>query len=63
VEFIRLFFVFLCITLAFALLLGLYKPWWVLWWEDVQNRKKVILVYGIGILLSWDAYWMVKSWS
>ncbi|NJM24438.1 MAG: hypothetical protein HC859_01840 [Bacteroidia bacterium] len=32
---------------AFVLLVaGLFKPWVVLWWEDVQNRKKVIQIYG-----------------
>jgi hypothetical protein len=46
VESVRLFFLFLSLTLAACMLLGLYKPWWVLWWEDVQNRKKVLLVYG-----------------
>jgi hypothetical protein len=28
------------------LLIGLIKPWWLLWWEDTQNRLKVIKLYG-----------------
>jgi len=28
------------------LVLGLIKPWMMLWWEDVQNRRKVIKIYG-----------------
>jgi len=36
--------------------LGLIKPWWLLWWEDTQNRLKVIKLYGgiavVSILIS-----------
>lgn len=33
------------------MVVGLFKPWLMLWWEDVQNRKKVLQVYGsTGIL-------------
>ena len=31
--------------------IGLYRPWVMLWWEDTQNRKKVIKVYGSAALL------------
>jgi hypothetical protein len=34
------------VSLAF-LIVGLFKPWLMLWWEDLQNRRKVIKVYGI----------------
>jgi len=37
--------VFLC--------LGLIKPWWLLWWEDSQNRLKVIKLYGSIALVSY----------
>ena len=43
------------ITLNLLLLIiGLFKPWIVLWWEDTQYRLKVIMLYGtviIGVLL------------
>jgi len=33
--------------LFFSLMIvGLYKPWYMLWWEDYQTRKKVIYLYG-----------------
>jgi len=38
----------------FLLIVGLYKPWYMLWWEDVQNRKRVIYLYGsitLGLFL------------
>lgn len=42
---------------AFLLLLvGLFKPWVVLWWEDHQNRKKVIKVYGLITVICFIAY-------
>ncbi len=45
-EEVRLLFLLLSIFSFLSLLVGLYKPWVVLWWEDVQNRKKVIKLYG-----------------
>lgn len=47
-----LFFLFLFITSLGLLIAGLYKPWVVLWWEDVQNRRKVFKVYGTATLLA-----------
>lgn len=39
-------------TSTLLLAIGLFKPWVVLWWEDVQNRKKVLLLYGsVGVAL------------
>jgi len=55
-EFIQQVLRYLAVVAAFLLVVGLYKPWVVLWWEDKQNRKKVIRLYG-GVtgfaLLSW----------
>ena len=35
------------------LMAGLYKPWIVLWWMPMQNRKRVIQLYGtIGTVLA-----------
>ncbi len=41
------------IMLVLSLFLGLYRPWWVLWWLSVQNRLKVIVFYGGGALVIW----------
>jgi hypothetical protein len=35
------------------LLVGLIKPWWLLWWEDTQNRLKVIKLYGSIAMVSY----------
>ncbi len=32
------------------LAVGLYKPWLMLWWEDMQNRRKILKVYGFATL-------------
>ena len=34
-----------------CLLLGLIKPWWVLWWYDSANRYRVLRVYGIPFII------------
>jgi hypothetical protein len=36
-----LFWIFLAITL-----LGMIKPWWVLWFLDYKNRIHVLKYYG-----------------
>ena len=51
-----LFFLFLTIT-SFGLMVGgLFRPWAVLWWEDVQNRRKVLRVYGTATLIALITY-------
>ncbi len=44
--YVRLLFLLLSLTSFLFMMLGLIKPWMMLWWEDVQNRKKVIKLYG-----------------
>jgi hypothetical protein len=43
---IRLLCLFVTYACLLFLILGLIKPWMMLWWEDVQNRRKVIKIYG-----------------
>ena len=50
-------------TSLLLLLFGLYKPWMMLWWEDVQNRRKVIRLYGTIMLVSYGLYWIIFFYS
>jgi hypothetical protein len=59
-ELVQLFFLLLTIACLFFLVIGLFKPWAMLWWEDVQNRRKVIKVYGIAGLVCYSAYWVLR---
>lgn len=43
---VRLLCLFIGYAASFFLVIGLFKPWMMLWWEDVQNRLKVIKVYA-----------------
>lgn len=45
-ENVKLLVLFLTLTCLLFLLIGLFRPWAMLWWEDVQNRAKVIKSYG-----------------
>jgi hypothetical protein len=56
-DFIQRFFLYLSILAASLLLVGLFKPWMMLWWEDTQNRKKVIKLYATAALISYVLYW------
>jgi len=55
-EHVQLFVLFLALTSVLFLIIGLFKPWTMLWWEDEQNRIKVIKSYGTMALLFWAAY-------
>jgi len=57
-NFIRLFFLYMGHTTFLFMLIGLYKPWLMLWWEAVQNRRKVIKLYGRVALVSYIVYWL-----
>ena len=56
-DFIQRFLLYLSFIALLCLIIGLFKPWLMLWWEDVQNRKKVIKVYGTAALISYALYW------
>jgi hypothetical protein len=45
-EFAHRLLFYISVTSFLFLLFGLYKPWVMLWWEDIQNRRKVIKLYG-----------------
>jgi hypothetical protein len=60
-ENLRLLFLLLGISAALFLVIGLFKPWVMLWWEDVQNRKKIILVYGSISLFFMLAYFIMGA--
>ena len=50
-PFLSQLFLFLALSCSLLLTVGLFRPWTVLWWEDVQNRRKVINWYGTATLL------------
>jgi hypothetical protein len=55
--YIRQMFLLLSITSVLFLFIGLMKPWLLLWWEDTQNRRKVIRVYGTVAIIFYVIYW------
>lgn len=57
--YLRLMFWLLGLTCALFLVLGLMKPWMLLWWEDTQNRKKVIKIYGVLAAFFFLCYWVM----
>ena len=57
---VQLFFLLLTTASLIFLGIGLYKPWTMLWWEDVQNRRKVIKVYGSVAILCYSTYWALR---
>lgn len=48
------------VSLAF-MFVGFYKPYIMVWWEDIQNRKKVFKVYGITSLLFLILYLVMQN--
>lgn len=58
--FVRLLFLFLTAACLLFLMAGLYKPWVMLWWEDTQNRKKILQVYGTLMIVFYAFYHLLK---
>ncbi|MEQ1584244.1 MAG: hypothetical protein ABL895_00070 [Cyclobacteriaceae bacterium] len=58
--YVQLLFLLISLTSFLFMILGLIKPWIMLWWEDVQNRKKVIQLYGTSGLLFLIIYFVLK---
>ena len=57
--YVRLLILLLSLTSFLFMVLGLIKPWIMLWWEDVQNRRKVIKLYGTSGLFFLIIYWIL----
>ncbi len=57
--YVRLLILLLSLTSFLFMVLGLIKPWIMLWWEDVQNRRKVIKLYGTSGLFFLVIYWIL----
>ena len=53
---VRLLSLFVSYASLLFLVLGLIKPWMMLWWEDVQNRRKVIKIYGTVAVIFYLIY-------
>lgn len=58
--FVRHLFLGISMLAGAMMLVGLYKPWVMLWWEDVQNRRKVIRLYGSIAIMSYIAYRLMQ---
>lgn len=54
-------FLIMAIFNGTATLLGLYRPWWVFWWSDFSNRKKVLKYYGLLTFIFSLLYIVVSS--
>lgn len=55
-EFVQQVAFYTGITAVLLLFVGLIKPWVMVWWEDVQNRRKVIKIYGSVTVISFLVY-------
>ena len=55
------FFLWLGYLQLLILLIGLFRPWYVVWWEDTQNRKRVIQLYGIAALVCFIAFALLSK--
>jgi hypothetical protein len=53
------------VVLAISLLalfltgVGLIKPWPMLWWRDVQNRRGILKLYGSITAFGSFVYWLL----
>jgi hypothetical protein len=59
-TFIATVFLYISWVNAGLMIIGLFKPWVVLWWEDIQNRRKVIRLYGTLAIVSFILHQLFK---
>ena len=59
-AYLRLLFYYLTLLSLLFIVIGMWRPWVLLWWEDVSNRRKVIQVYGSIAILFYAIYWTLK---
>jgi hypothetical protein len=59
-EWIESFLLFIGTMGLIFLLIGLYKPWIMLWWREKQNRRQIINLYGAIALLSFLIYTAIR---
>ncbi|HEY9009130.1 hypothetical protein [Ohtaekwangia sp.] len=58
-NFVQQLLLYISITSFVFLLIGLYKPWTMLWWEDVQNRRKILRLYGSISIITYGLHWLM----
>lgn len=59
-EFAQRLSLYISIAAFGLLVIGLFKPWIMVWWEDIQNRRKVIKIYGTIGLTCYALYWLLR---
>ena len=59
VYWIRQLFLGIAITGLLFMIIGLFRPWIMLWWEDVQNRRRVVKLYGTIALVAYLVHWIL----
>lgn len=55
-QFVQRFFLYLSLLALLCVIAGLFKPWALLWWEDKQNRKKILKIYGTAAFTAFVIY-------
>ena len=48
------------IVSSLLLITGLFKPYALLWWQEVQTRRMVIRLYGRIAIVCFTAYLLFK---
>ncbi len=59
-QYARILALLMMLTSLLFLGIGLVKPWTMLWWEDEQNRLKVIKAYGTLTILFLILYYVLR---
>jgi hypothetical protein len=62
-DLLKTILLLLIFSSGFLLIIGLYKPWIVLWWKAVSNRLMVLKLYGIIFLLSLLGFLIINQIS
>ncbi|MFM8346616.1 MAG: hypothetical protein ACKOAR_01090 [Bacteroidota bacterium] len=52
-ELLRLLLLIILLLSGLLTVIGIFRPWYALWWSPVQNRLMALKYYGITCLISY----------
>ena len=51
---------YIAVTCLIFTMIGFISPVLMLWWEDTQNRKKVLKYYATTGIVAYLTHWIIK---
>ena len=60
-EFVRNLLLYSSFGFVGIIILGFFRPAYVIWWEEIQNRRRVLKTYGRLLLIFMIGYLILMA--